>query len=194
MENETQVIRRCLNGEDEAFTELVEHYRERAYWVAYGNVGDQEVARDLVQDAFVRVYKSLHQFDLDRSFKPWFYQIVRNLCVDWLRKNGRYNEISMEHMGPQDGGEPSPDTESHNREMRERVHEVLQELPEKYRLVLTLREFENLDCKEIAETVDCNYDTARWRIHRARQLFKDAWTKKFDQTDNHPVMTEQTSC
>ncbi len=191
MENETEVIRRCLDGDDDAFSELVEEYREPAYWVAYGNVGNREVARDLIQDAFVRVYESLHQFDLDRSFKPWFYQIVRNLCVDWLRKSGRYSEISMEHMEPQSSSEPSPDAESHNRELRKKVHEVLKELPEKYRLVLTLREFEDMDCKEIAEVVDCNHDTARWRIHRARNLFKDAWKDSFDQSDN-PIMTERT--
>jgi RNA polymerase sigma-70 factor (ECF subfamily) len=192
MENETQIIRRCLNGDDGAFSELVEQYRERAFWVAYGKVGDRDVARDITQQAFLRVYKSLDQFDLDRSFSPWFYQILRNLCVDWHRKNDRRPDLSMEHVGTQEGGNTSPDAETHNQEIRERVHDVLKELPEKYRLVLTLREFEDMDCKDIAEVVDCNYDTVRWRIHRARQLFKDAWKQKCEKSDDamNPLMNE----
>lgn len=189
MENETEVIRRCLKGDDEAFSELVEHYRERAFWVTYGNVGDRTVARDITQKAFLRVYSSLNQFDLSRPFSPWFFQILRNLCADWHRKNGRRSEISMEHIGPHDADKTPPEAEIHNQEMRERVHDVLKELPEKYRFVLTLREFENMDCKKIAEVVDCNYDTARWRIHRARQLFKDAWNKKCE-IANNPLMNE----
>lgn len=189
MENETEIIRRCLDGDDEAFEKLVDEYEERVYWIAYGNVGDREVARDLAQEAFVRVYKSLEQFDLDRNFYTWLYRIVKNLCIDWHRKHGRYNKTSIEHVARPESDRRYPDADAHNRELQEMVHEVLQELPEKYRLVLTLRELEGMDAKDISDVIECKPSTTRWRIHRARELFREAWEEKTEDME-YPLMNE----
>ncbi len=187
MENETETIRKCLDGDEEAFRKLVEHYEERVYWVAYGNVGNEEVARDIVQEAFVRVYRSLDTFDLDRNFYTWLCTIVKNLCIDWLRKNGRYSKCSIDDIANPEDERRHPDQDAHNRELQEEVHRVLEELPEKYRVVLTLRDIEGMDCKDIAEVIDCKPGTTRWRVHRARELFKEQWEEMRDEEEN-PIM------
>jgi len=187
MENEDEVIERCLEGDEKAFRELVEAYRERVYWVAYGNVGEREVARDLTQDVFVRVYSSLHQFDRDRRFSTWLFAIVRNRCIDWLRKHGSDETVSLDYMDYEHPVDAPPDADAHNRELQQAVHRVLETLPEKYRMVLSLRELEGMKSKDIAEVIDCSPSTTRWRIHRARKLFREAWEEKFESSRN-PVM------
>ena len=79
-------IERCLRGDREAFAQLVERYQRRAIQVAFGYVRNEEDARDLVQDAFVKAYRSLERFELGSSFYAWFHRIVVNVCIDHHRK------------------------------------------------------------------------------------------------------------
>ncbi len=187
MENEDEIIGRCLEGDEEAFRELVEAYRERIFWVAYGNVGDREVAKDITQDVLVSVYSSLHQFDRDRSFSTWLFAIVRNRCIDWLRKHGSDDRVSLDYMDYEHPVDQHPAADVHNRELQKEVHRILQRIPEKYRMVLTLRELEGMSCKKIAEMIDCTPGTTRWRVHRARKLFRQAWEDEFASSRN-PLM------
>src|ERR1043166_3290354 len=84
-EEETQWILRCQSGDSAAFRALVERYEKRAFWVAYRMVGQVEDAEDIVQEAFVRVYRALPRFRVGRRFYTWFYQIVLHLAIDMLR-------------------------------------------------------------------------------------------------------------
>ena len=167
---------RARGGDDEAFRELVEKYQKKVYWIAYDVLLDGEEARDVAQETFVRVHGALASFDPERDFLNWLYRIARNLAIDAFRRRRRRalpvedltalpEEFEANSAGPG--------------EMRERVAGVLAELPVEYRLALTLREFHGLSPREIASLTDCTYPTARWRLHRARALFRKEWERRY---------------
>jgi RNA polymerase sigma-70 factor (ECF subfamily) len=167
-------------GDMDAFGELVERYKNRITWLAQKMVGNYEDAREISQDAFVRVFRSIARFKTGMNFYTWLYQIVSNLCIDHLRKHKRTRKVSLEDLGEFDADAGAPDDPLHVDELKYNVHKVLDKLPEKYKLVIVLRDIEGLSCKEISGVIACSHATVRWRLHRARNLFRDMWNKKFE--------------
>jgi RNA polymerase sigma-70 factor (ECF subfamily) len=173
--SDAELVRRCRRGDQEAYRLLVTRYEERAYWLAHQLVGNAESARDIAQEAFVRVVRNIGRFDTARNFYTWLYQIVTNLSIDHLRRSGRQKPTDFEALGGLPDARPSPGDLSARDDLRRRVAAVLGRLPEKYKAVLVLRDLQGFSCQEIAEIVGCNNATARWRLHRARKLFKGLW-------------------
>ncbi len=167
---------RARGGDPEAFRELVERYQRKVYWVAYDILLDTEEARDVTQETFIRVHAALDSFDTRRDFLNWVYRIARNLAIDAFRRRHR-------RAAPVEDLEAVADVRAtsgvEDAELRKRVAEALEDLPVEYRLALTLREFHGMSPREIAALTDCTYPTARWRLHRARALFRKAWERRF---------------
>lgn len=173
--DDVEIIKRCQQGDHEAFRELVEHYQNKAVWIAYQMVGNYEEARDISQEAFIRVYRSLANFNLMSNFYTWLYRIVVNLCIDFLRKQKpEHKTVSFEDVG-EVSGTNSVEQAVEQKELSREVHGTLQQIPLAYRIILILRDIEGFSCKEIGKIVGCNSNTVRWRLFRGRQLFKDAW-------------------
>lgn len=183
------LVRECLEARspgasaagEAPFRELVTRYEERAYWIAKGLVHHPEDAKDVAQEAFVRVFKSLDKFDPNLKFYTWFYQIVVNLAIDHLRRVKKRPKVSLDELG-ETGGEPAGPSEQPGEsverdEAKDRVARVLLELPEKYRSIIVLRDLEGFDGKEVATIAGATHATVRWRLHKARQMFKAAWEK-----------------
>ena len=82
------IIRACQKGSDDAFTQLVGRYQDKAFWVGYNLLGNTEEARDVAQEAFVRIFRAIDRFDFNMSFYTWLYRIVTNLAIDRLRATG----------------------------------------------------------------------------------------------------------
>jgi RNA polymerase sigma-70 factor (ECF subfamily) len=165
-----------------AFRELVERYQDRAFWISKGMVGNADDARDVAQDAFIRVFKSVERFDPKLKFYTWFYQIVVNLSIDHLRRSKKRTRLSIEDLGENgegqiEGRSPQPGVKLEQDELQGRVARVLAELPEKYRSVIVLRDLEGFDGKEVADMSDATHATVRWRLHKARQMFREAWER-----------------
>lgn len=178
---DNELIRASQRGEKDAFAELVKLYHSRAYWVAYGLLGDEEDARDVVQDAFIRVLGALERFDFAQSFYTWLYRIVVNLSIDRLRRRGKARAVALDDVAEpvaEVEGEVVPSDRMESGETKREVHLVLEALPEKYKTVMVLREINGLSCKEIAKIVHCTHATVRWRLHVARRFFKDAWERR----------------
>jgi RNA polymerase sigma-70 factor (ECF subfamily) len=169
---ERELIRRSQKGDEEAFRELVERYEKRAYWVACNMVHSHEEARDITQEAFLRVYRSIDRFKLKMNFYTWLYQIVMNLSIDRLRRQAIFRPASLDSIGERQDTQEAPDANIERTELRETVRRVLDKLAPKYKAVITLRDIEGLSCREIAEIVGCTHATVRWRLHRARLIFK----------------------
>lgn len=175
---DAELVRRSLKGEMEAFATLVHRYQRRAYFVAYHVIGDQEEARDVAQEAFLRLYRSLASFDFGRNFYTWFYRIVANLAIDRLRKNGvlrtaPLDDVAQGVAAPHEAGEPAEGAER-----TAMVWAVLDHLDSKFRAVLVLRDIHGLSCREIAPILEVTHATVRWRLHRGRCLFKDLWQRR----------------
>jgi len=176
-----EIIRACQAGDEVAFSELVARYSGRAYWVAYGLLANQEESRDVIQDAFLRVYRAIDRFDFNQNFYTWLYRIVVNLSIDRLRKLSKAHSVALEDVGePPSPSAPdiSPGRSMEQSETAREVHEVLSRLPDKYRAVMVLRELNGLSCKEIAGIVRSSHATVRWRLHMARKQFKEEWERR----------------
>ena len=177
--NEVALIQRCQEGRQEAFRELVDRYQRRVYWIAHHMVGNYETAREIAQEAFIRVFRNLGRFDVRRNFYTWLYQITVNLSIDHLRKASHGRSVDLDVAGSiPDPDLQDPSAAGEQAETRQRVHQALDRLPAKYKAVLTLRDIQGFSCEEISEIVGCTNATVRWRLHRARRLFKDLWEAK----------------
>ena len=175
---DADLMRRCLAGETDAFATLVQRYQRRAYFVAYHVIGDMEEARDVAQEAFLRLYRSLDAFDFGRNFYTWFYRIVTNLAIDRLRKVGATRAGRLDDLA---GGIAAPvdaDAPSEGEERTSMVWNVLLGLDAKFRAVLVLRDIHGVSCREIAPMLRVTHATVRWRLHRGRCLFKELWERR----------------
>ncbi len=171
-----------LRGEEDAFRRLVEKYERSLYWVSYDVLLDAEEARDAVQETFIRVHGALERFDRTRDLKNWMFRIARNLAIDAYRRRRR-RAVPVEDLSravlPDEAAEGQPEGPAAHADLSSQVTRVLADLPVAYRLALTLREFHGLAPREIAAVTDCSYPTARWRLHRARALFRAAWEERY---------------
>ncbi len=176
-DREVELLRSCQQGDQQAYTELVEKYRERAFWVAYQMVGDMHEARDLSQEAFLRVYRSIQSFELGKNFFTWLYRIVTNLAIDHLRKMANRQAVPLDALVEIQGGQAAADVLLSAQELSSDVRGTLEQLPEKYRQVIVLRDLHDMSCKEIGHIVGAKHATVRWQLHQARKLFREAWEK-----------------
>lgn len=175
---EVTLIKRCQEGSEDAFRELMDRYQRRTYWIAHHMLNNYETAKEVSQEAFVRVFRNIVRFDVKKNFYTWLYQIVVNLCIDHLRKLAHSRTVDLEGVGgvPDEGRDPAAAGEK--TELRRRVHGILDRLPPKYKAVLALRDIQGFSCEEIASIAGCTNATVRWRLHRARKLFRALWEGK----------------
>jgi RNA polymerase sigma-70 factor (ECF subfamily) len=177
--SDAELVRRTLAGQQDPFAALVARYQKRAFWIAYHVVGRVEDARDVAQEAFVRLFRSLAKYDFARSFYTWFYRIVMNLAIDSLRKLRSARAGSLDDVLPSliDAREQSGDAPLERGEENGQVWAVLEKLDAKFRAVLVLRDIHGLSCREIAPILKVTHATARWRLHRGRMLFREHWER-----------------
>ena len=176
-QEEAIAMRRCRRGSPEAFEVLVNRYMKDAYYIALGLVGDREDAMDLSQEAFVRAYRNIKHVKLDRKFFPWFYQILKNLCVSHLRKRRHRQATSLDAEGCPEAAAMqdcfSPEVVADRNEMKDRVWQAIGKLDEKHREVIILRHFQNMSYDEISEALFCNKGTVTSRLYYARKRLEE---------------------
>ncbi|MEZ6195190.1 MAG: sigma-70 family RNA polymerase sigma factor [Planctomycetota bacterium] len=177
IEAERELIRAVQAGDHAAFETLVKTYEQKVFWVAYNFLGNTEDARDVAQDSFMRVFKAIDRFDLRFNFYTWLYRIVVNLSIDRIRKKSKRATVSIEDFPTDPADERTPEDAFRETEKGRKILEVLDELPTKYRTMIVLRDIEELSCEEIAVIIGCTNATTRWRLHRARELFKERWER-----------------
>ena len=176
------LIRSAQRGEERAFEELVRRHEERAIRVALALIANREDARDLAQEAFLRVFRNLERFDFEHEFTTWLYRIVTNLAIDFLRKRRPAMSTSAEEeeeadLDLADPEGPPPSRPLEQMETAERVRACIDRLAPHFRSVMILRELEGLPCTEIARIVGATHVTVRWRLHRGRKLFLEEWER-----------------
>ena len=173
VDNEREVIREWKRGNKHAYELLVRRYMSDAYLVAYGYVGNSEDARDLSQEAFVKVYQARARFDEERPFYPWFYRVLRNHCLNFLRR-GRV-EVSIDNENShREIASPQPtaleDLESEER--RRIVRAAVARLSEDHREIIVLKNFKDCSYKEISEILEIPMGTVMSRLFYARQALR----------------------
>jgi len=177
---EEALIERFRSGDSEALSLLFEQYSGRLFWVAYQMLRNHEDALDAVQDTFIKVINAIERFDTSRKFYTWVCQILINHCVDRMRTMQSRSSVSFEDVGTPPAQQETPEHLIARDETKRQVFSVMGRMPETYRTVLILREIEGLSCKEIGEMLGVTHATIRWRLHRARRMFRRVWEKEFE--------------
>jgi RNA polymerase sigma-70 factor (ECF subfamily) len=174
--DERSIILRCQKGDKQIYGRLVEKYMKRAYFTALGLVGIHDGALDLSQDAFVRAYRSINKLDADRKFFTWYYQILRNLCFNYLRDNARharpFSEIGDNQIDTIIDSSQDSSLEVEQNEMKEALWKAMDTLKPHEREIIMLKDFQEMSYKEIAEALDCPIGTVMSRLFTARQALK----------------------
>lgn len=177
-EADIQMVLAVREGDTTAYRGLVEKYQTRVYQLVYGMVRNQEDAKDLTQDAFVKAYDNLHRFRLEASFYTWIYRIASNVAIDFIRKRKRRGTTEFDEQiaarGADGGmaeqhGQDSPSRTLERKQLYARIMDAMQELPEDQRQVILLRELEGLAYKEIAEVMEVPEGTVMSRLYYARK-------------------------
>src|SRR5881296_3573917 len=171
------LVRASQQGEMAAFEELVARHRDKIFARAYSMMKNEEEAIDLSQEAWVKGWQRLRQFQGESSFGTWMTRIVINLCLDQLRKQKRQRTESIEAMDEESGGVErqmpivtvNPTAGLERGELRQRIDRALGQLSYEHRTVLVLHEFEEMEYKEIAKTMDCSIGTVMSRLFYARR-------------------------
>jgi RNA polymerase sigma-70 factor (ECF subfamily) len=171
------LVKAGQGGDMEAFEELVARHRDKMYARAYSIVRNEEEAIDLSQEAWVKAWQRLGQFQGESSFTTWLTRITINLCLDYLRKHNRFRVEPLpsmrdepeawERMLPPVWTNPTERLE--REELRERIDEALGKLSDAHRTVLVLYEFERMEYKEIAEVTGISIGTVMSRLFYARR-------------------------
>ena len=183
-EEDRELILRAQKGDQAAFRRLVERHQRRAFAIAMGLVRDENDARELVQDAFLRVYRNLNSFQGGSSFFTWLYRIVTNLAIDLMRKPGRRDAELVDNQSASD--EPTefplvsridgadPIDVMRRREIAGRIQAALDALPPYHRGVILMREVEGMSYEEMAVAMGVSKGTIMSRLFHARQKLQRA--------------------
>ncbi|HVM61894.1 MAG TPA: sigma-70 family RNA polymerase sigma factor [Verrucomicrobiae bacterium] len=184
--SDQELLGRCRAGDEAAFDELVVRHQQRAFNVAFQVLRDREDAMEVAQDAFVRIYRSVNDFRGECEFTTWLHQIVVNLARNkhrWWRRRGRQASVSLDATRELADGEmpmqmaasgDTPDVETVKAEFVERLSHKMEELPQKLREVLVLRNVEGLSYEQIATVLDCSIGTVKSRIARGREALRES--------------------
>jgi RNA polymerase sigma-70 factor (ECF subfamily) len=175
------LVRRCISGDAAAWDEIVQRYHRRIYNICYRFAGSADDASDLTQEVFIKMYRTLNSYDMDRgAFMTWITTMTRNLLVDHFRKSRQdrltesLDTTSSEHEDAMPLGEqipdrgPAPDSKVQSREAQETVHEALQKLSPELREAVILRDLQDMDYREIATVLKVPEGTVKSRINRGR--------------------------
>jgi RNA polymerase sigma-70 factor (ECF subfamily) len=180
------VAAKAAKGDHEAFRLLVERYQDRAYRLALRVMRDEESARDVVQEAYLKAYRSLDRFEGRSSFYTWFYRIVMNLCLDAKRRQPATRAVEWDEQvamqTPASTGldavdadyqrSTGPSGELERAELREALRKAIEQLPDDARQTLLLREVDGLSYAEIAEALEIPKGTVMSRLHHARRRLR----------------------
>ena len=177
---DARLVERTREGDDQAFAALVARYERKLIRVLDRLVHDEELARDLAQETFWKVYTRLDRFDTSRRFGPWLFRVGVNLGLDQLRRREGPPASSIDRPGGDaDRAMDLPDPDPRLREeVAQEVRFVLDRVPLPYRTILVLRDLEGFSSAEVAAIVGRREATIRWRLAKARDLFRQQWERR----------------
>lgn len=178
-------LKQSKSGDLASFERLIEKYQHVAYNIAYRMVGNEEDAKDITQEAFIKVFKSITSFREDSSFSTWLYRIVMNTCKDELRKK-KLKVVSIDR--DIEVGESSvtfeipdhtysPEVVYEKKQLHAMLSQALTDLPEQNRIVVIMRDVQGFSYEDIAECINIPVGTVKSRINRGRHMLREMITK-----------------
>jgi len=187
------LVERAQNGDKKAFGLLVEKYHRKLARLLSRMIRDQAEVEDVVQEAFIKAYRAIHNFRGDSAFYTWLYRIGINTAKNYLVSMGRkpqtIKDVEIEDVENLEGGiemrtMETPETSMMTKQIAQTVNDTIAELPEELRTAITLRELEGLSYEDIANIMQCPIGTVRSRIFRARETISQQLRPLLDTPEN----------
>ncbi len=177
---ETEMISRCQEGDQQALKEIFDKYQKKVYRIAYGVVRQREEALDIVQEVFIKLFHSIKNFRGRSQFYTYLYRMTMNTAIDHTRKMGKQTVSSLDEEGsfePSDSVEKGPERILLQKELEKQVKWAMDKLPSEQRAALIFRDVEGLSYQEMAEAMGSSIGTVMSRLHygrkRLQELLKD---------------------
>ena len=192
------LIRRAQSGDEGAFEQLLLAHQKSVYNLCLRMVANPDDALDLSQEAFIRAWRALDQYQFDAAFSTWLFRLTSNVCIDFLRKQKRQQHMSLTVTDEDEPGEefavpdhtPGPEEQTIQNDRRAAVARAMASLPEDWRVVMQLRVVEQLSYEQIAEILDIKVGTVKSRLARARtqlrKILKDGNFFDLDSSERMP--------
>ena len=182
MNSEKSLINLVKKGDKKAYEVLVLQYQDRLVYSVYKFLKDYELSQDIAQEAFVKAFKNIEKFRGDSSFYTWIYRIAINTAKNFLSSKARSSEVYDDEIMELKLSESAVTTENPENileaeELRSKMMEAIQSLPDDIRTTLSLREFDGLSYEEIAKVQNCPIGTVRSRIHKGREILDKTFSK-----------------
>ena len=189
IEPDNELMKRVAKGDDDAFKTLFDRHYRLAYSVIYRHIGVQNIAEDLVQEAFLRVYRFAPKYKPTAKFSTWLYTVVNNLCLNYKRDKARdrlrlVSGRSGDEGNPLEELSPGEEDDHDALDQAERVRmvqEAIAELPENQRMALILSRYEDKSYDEIAEIMDTTVAAIKSLTSRARTTLKEKLARFFEE-------------
>lgn len=184
VEADRELLERIRSDAPGAFEEFVERWGSRIYAFGVRVCGEREDARDVAQDTLLQAYRALGELNEPRALRSWIFRVVSNACR-MRRRKGNYEgarELTLEELMPRDRRDAEiqipdtgslPDDDLARKEIQEAVQAGIRELPSHYRMVLLLRDIEQLSTREVGEALDLEDSAVKMRLHRARVMLRN---------------------
>jgi RNA polymerase sigma-70 factor, ECF subfamily len=179
-EQDLELVRRCQRGDDTAFGQLVSRYQRKVYTIALSMVKSPDDAMDIAQEAFIKVHRYIGNFQGSSSFYTWLYRIIVNLCIDQMRRSGKFISAEFDertHDRDQDETDVcvlssdlgnNPARTIGRKELAEQIQAAIDQLPPYHRAVIMMREIEGMSYAEMAKAMRVSKGTIMSRLHHAR--------------------------
>ena len=183
-DEDARLVSQARGGDMGAFETLVKKYEGKVYGIALNMLVNKEDARDAAQEAFIKVYRALPGFRGDSKFTTWLHRITNNVCLDYLRKRDRFT-VSLDGEADDDGEAKSRDIPAdfdvgaavESAEFRTFVRRAMDQLPEQHRMMIVMRDMQDLSYTEIASLLELPEGTVKSRINRARKHLRDVFLR-----------------
>lgn len=184
--NDFNVVCRAKEGDQKAYAELMQRYKDSIYFMALKMVNNKDDAMDLTVETFGKAFENLEKYKPEFAFSTWLFRIATNNCIDFIRKK-RVNVVSLHTITDDDGDEKqfevrsdtlNPEENSIKKQENEKLKNIVDQLPLRYRTLIILRYFEEQSYEEIAKQLDLPLGTVKAQLFRARDLLANVMNRK----------------
>jgi len=174
----TDILAKCKNGDPVAWNQMINAYSKAVYNIALNFFAERDIAQDVTQEIFIKIYHNLDKFREDKNFSSWVFTLSRNYCIDYWRKNKKYFLHTQELDEKLSVGNPSPEENLINESEIEKLRKNISQLEPELRLILILRDIQDLSYQEIAKNFSIPEGTVKSRINRARLKLAQAFIRE----------------
>ena len=190
--NDFNLVVRARKGEQKAYADLMQRYKESIYFMVLKMVNNKDDAQDLMVETFGKAFQKLDKYQPEFAFSTWLFRIATNNCIDFIRKK-KLNTLSIDRLVDEEGNNQplqiksdtlNPDEHSIKKQQAQELNLIVEGLPQRYRNLIVLRYFEELSYDEIAKELDLPLGTVKAQLFRARDLLSNVLNRRKKDTNS----------